>query len=508
MKNFVVSILLLIAASAARAQIVYADYSDPDVCCGADGDYWMTASSFQCVPGLPILHSTDLKHWELVNYAVRELLPVEHYRKVQHGNGVWAPSMRCHDGVYYIYWGDPDFGIFMVKASDPRGQWSEPVLVVEGKGLIDTCPLWDDDGRVWLVNGWANSRIGFNSVLTVRELSADGTKAIGMPRLVYDGLGKEGNYTIEGPKFYKKNGYYYILAPAGGVETGWQLAMRSKNVFGPYESKIVFNQDGIHQGGLVEGDDGWHFIGFQERGAYGRILHLLDVNWTQDWPMMSIAKADRVAAPVAMNEQLYGHGYSWHANYQEWFGFEMSDGGHRVYGYEYPEKEMNMWNVPNLWLCRLDGENFTRTVRLKVTARDEAQESGFVVMGRDYCRLSLRYQENGKFLLSQIVCKDADRKGVESATPVAQIPSHDYDLGNKSNHECEVWIRMSVKRKPTKTAPYNAECTFSYSTDGKRFKSCADAFVPREGKWIGAKFGVFSVTRTKGTRGWCDLYEE
>ena len=110
-----------------------------------------------------------------------QLLPREHYNQVQHGCGVWAPSIRRHNGTYYIYWGDPDFGVWMVKTDNPMGRWSQPVMVMEGKGVIDTCPLWDEDGRCYLVNGWANSRCGFNSVLTVRELSADGSRVIGQP---------------------------------------------------------------------------------------------------------------------------------------------------------------------------------------------------------------------------------------------------------------------------------------------------------------------------------------
>lgn len=307
----IVALFLLLYALTIQAQIIYADYSDPDVCEGTAGDYWLTASSFQCTPGLPILHSTDLVHWELVNYAVERLLPIEHYNTVQHGCGVWAPSIRRHNDTYYIYWGDPDFGVFMVKSDDPLGRWSKPVLVVEGKGVIDPCPLWDEDGRCYLVNGWAASRCGFNSVLTVRELSADGNQVIGKPILVYDGQ-VEGNHTIEGPKFYKRDDYYYILAPAGGVEKGWQVALRSRNVYGPYESKIVFNKNGIHQGGWVADK----FIAFQDRGPYGRILHLLDVEWKNGWPMIkerptpppSVKGEERLAQRMQAGTQVSPHG--------------------------------------------------------------------------------------------------------------------------------------------------------------------------------------------------------
>ena len=385
MKKYLVFLPLLLANLLIQAQIVYSDYSDPDVCEGTNGDYWLTASSFQCTPGLPILHSTDLVHWQLVNYAVERLLPLDHYNTVRHGCGVWAPSIRRHGDTYYIYWGDPDFGVWMVKTNDPRGRWSEPVLVMEGKGVIDTCPLWDEDGHCYLVNGWAASRCGFNSVLTVRELSDDGTRVIGQHVLVYDGQ-VEGNHTIEGPKFYKRDGYYYILAPAGGVAQGWQVALRSKNVYGPYESKVVFNQDGIHQGGMVAD----RFICFQEQGAYGRILHLLDVEWKNGWPMMYSCKADQLRGSLLTSSPALP--YQWHANYQDIFGFPTSD-GIRVYGHHVAPDFKSLWEVPNLYMKKFDGETFTDTLSMTITAKEKGQQSGFIIMGRDYCRLSAELTE-------------------------------------------------------------------------------------------------------------------
>ena len=277
--------------------VINADYSDPDVCVGPSGeDYYLTASSFQCIPGLPILHSKDLVNWEIVGHALTSLYEgdealQQHFSTPQHGAGVWAPSIRYHNGEYYIYWGDPDYGVYMVKTKDPAGKWDAPVCVIRGKGYIDTTPLWDDDGRCYLVNGWANSRAKFASVLTVRELSADGTRAIGQPVIVFDGNGNE-NHTCEGPKFYKRDGWYWILCPAGGVPTGFQLAMRSKSPFGPYEHKVVLAQgktaiNGPHQGGWIHtkyGED-W-FLHFQDKEAYGRVVHLQPVDWSSGWPIM------------------------------------------------------------------------------------------------------------------------------------------------------------------------------------------------------------------------------
>jgi len=149
--------------------VINADYSDPDVI-EMGGEYYLTASSFQCLPGLPVLHSTDLVNWEFLCYALQSLPPADRSAtsnglEPEHGNAVWAPSMRYHGGEVYIYWGDPDYGVFMVKAKAAsaselrRATWSEPVCVVSGKGMIDTTPLWDDDGRCYLVNGKVPGRL-------------------------------------------------------------------------------------------------------------------------------------------------------------------------------------------------------------------------------------------------------------------------------------------------------------------------------------------------------------
>ena len=168
----------------------------------------------------------------------------------------------------------------MVKAEDPAGEWSEPVLVKAAKGIIDPCPLWDDDGKCYLAYAWAGSRAQINSVLCVAEMNAEGTKVVGPSRIVYDG-NDDVNHTAEGPKFYKRNGYYYLMFPAGGVQMGWQMAARSRNVYGPYEARRVMEQgdtpvNGPHQGGWVQtasGED-W-FVHFQDKGCYGlSLIHI------------------------------------------------------------------------------------------------------------------------------------------------------------------------------------------------------------------------------------------
>lgn len=234
--------------------ILHTDYSDPDAIRVGD-DYYMVSSSFTDTPGLPLLHSKDLVNWKVVNYCLPNL-PYDKYFSPSFGDGVWAPSIRFHEGLFYVCFPMPDEGIFMVTASDPLGKWSEPTLLKKGPGLIDPCPFWDEDGNVYLVYAVAKSRYGCNNRLFLTKLSQDALSEISKPCLIYNGE-DYGHVTTEGPKLYKRNGYYYIFAPAGGVKPGYQLAMRSKDIYGPYEVKKVLEQkdtmiNGPHQGAWVD----------------------------------------------------------------------------------------------------------------------------------------------------------------------------------------------------------------------------------------------------------------
>ena len=500
--------------------VINADYSDPDVIAVGD-DYYLTASSFNCIPGLPILHSRDLVNWELIGHAVTRLTPDSLFTgEPAHGNGVWAPAMRYHNGQYYIYWGDPDNGVFMVKATNPAGPWEEPVLVIAGKGMIDTCPLWDDDGRCYLVNGWANSRNRFASVITVRELNAEGTKAIGNPVIVFDGNGTEYR-TAEGPKFYKRDGWYWVMFPAGGVPTGFQVAMRSKSPFGPYEYKKVLDQgttaiNGPHQGGWVHttaGED-W-FMHFQDKGAYGRVVHLQPVTWKDNWPVMGrVPKKGYCGEPYTtyrkpksastlvvnpqesdeFNEPRLGLQWQWHANYEQAFGMPTSLGCFRLYTWK---SDRTLWHTPNLLLQKTPADNFTATTKLKLISKDQNQYGGIIVMGLDYSALVVK-RVGDKFELRQITCNNADKGAAESVKTLATLPrtgqdDNDYQF---AIHE-EIYLRMTVVA---------GKATFAYSTNGKSFKTVGDTFTMREGKWIGAKIGLVAQEPAgKTNRGWIDV---
>ncbi|GAB2698829.1 glycoside hydrolase [Hymenobacter frigidus] len=490
--------------------VLYADYSDPDVV-RVGSDYYLTSSSFNSAPGLQILHSRDLVNWTIIGAVFGQQLPAARYALPQHGNGVWAPAIRYHRGQFYIYYPDPDLGLFVTRATNPAGPWSTPMCLKEAKGWIDPCPLWDEDGRAYLVHAFAGSRAGFKSVLAVSRMSPDGLQLLGDEVLVFDGHAR--HPTIEGPKFYKRHGYYYIFAPGGGVSTGWQTVLRAKNVFGPYEDKIVLAQgkssvNGPHQGTWVDTPDGrqdW-FLHFQDQGAYGRVVHLQPMTWKNDWPVIgSDADGDGVGEPVLtyckpavpgrpqplaipttsdeFTASALGLQWQWHANPQPEWAFPTGPLGFlRLNAVPLPADYHNLWQVPNLLLQKLPAAEFTVTTKLTFTSRFEGERLGLLIMGLDYAALTLTYQGE-KLQLAQAVCKNADQLGPETAS----APAADLPLGQP------VYLRVAVQA--------GAKCQFSYSLDGRSFRPVGTEFAAREGKWIGSKVGLFCTRPGKTNDG-------
>ncbi len=515
--------------------VLYADYSDPDACATPEGDFLLTASSFNYAPGLPILRSRDLVNWRIVNYA----LPVQHpdtvFNKPMWGKGVWAPSIRYHQGMYYIFWGDPDYGIYMIKTDNPEGKWSAPVLVKAGKGLIDPTPLWDEDGRVYMVHAYAGSRSSINSMVVVCELSKEADKVISGSVMVYDG--NDGtNHTIEGPKFYKRNGYYYIFAPAGGVTKGWQLVLRSKNVYGPYEPKIVMRQgntkiNGPHQGAWIttpKGED-W-FLHFQDRKAYGRVLWLNPVEWKKDWPVIGVDKdGDGCGEPVEQyrkpkvdgkspvytpaesdefNDERLGLQWQWNANPQEGYGYPTRMGFFRMYAVPMAVGSVDLHSSPAVLTQKFPAETFTATMKMKFTAKQDGEEAGLAVMGSSYSTLALR-KEGDKFLFQQTLFKDVEKtvasdesRAERTVKTIASFPALRLRMpGVPDNEYREIQLRVRIFP--------GAAVEFSYSTDGgKRFQKAGVKFQAVKELWTGAKIGMYCTTPHKiggKLRGWMDV---
>ena len=538
--------------------VLNADYSDPDVCRAGD-DFYMTSSSFACFPGLQILHSTDLVNWEIIGTALTDY-PGEEWgedalwrRVPQHGNGVWAPAIRYHDGEFYIYCGDPDRGIFMVKTSDPRGKWSDPVWVVKAKGFIDPCPLWDEDGKAYLSHGCAGSRAGIKSVLFVAPMSPDGTRLLAPSRIVYDG--HETQPTIEGTKFYKRDGYYYIFSPAGGVPTGWQVALRSKSPWGPYEEKVVMAEgssgvNGPHQGAWIETASGEHwFMHFQDKDAYGRVVHLQPMTWTADgWPVIGTDKdGDGVGEPVLKHRKpalassgvfqpsesdefispALGLQWQWHGIPSPYWSYvnPSDEGCLRLYSVKQSENWRNLGDSPNLLLQKTPADKFTATAKISFVPNPQLKEKGescgLVLMGQDYAAIRLTDTHEG-VVLQYVECEDALKGKEEKILTEIMLESVQMPVPYSARYlsttvppaepmrymKTDIYLRLKVEPRKRKGNVPEMTATFWYSTDGSKWyclNKDKEVFVAEAGKWIGAKFGFFCNRHAaKNDSGWME----
>lgn len=500
--------------------ILNADYSDPDVV-RVGNDYYLTSSSFCDFPALQILHSNDLVNWTLVGAAMTHY-PDSAFAVPSHGNGVWAPSIRYHDGEFYVCYGDPDRGIYMIKTRDPRGQWDEPMLIFPGVGMIDPCPFWDEDGKAYIAHGYAGSRAGVKSIIGMVEMKPDGTGVIGQDRVVYDGHVE--NPTIEGAKMYKRGDWYYIFSPAGGVATGWQEVLRSKSPWGPYETRNVMEQgstnvNGPHQGAWIDTPDGkedW-FMHFQDKGPYGRVVHLQPMKWNEDgWPVIGEDKdGDGRGVPVKkyrkpgvgatyskanpaesddFNSVDLGLQWQWKANPQPlWYFCDAANSQLRLFSHQTPGAK-TLYDCANLLLQKFPSENFIATAKVQFTPNQKngenrvGERAGLIIEGYDYGTIALESRADGIYLV-QADCLKANKGAAETEAAAVKI-------ADNTQSSPYVWLRVKVAMKgknPTQKPDYISEATFSYSLDGKKFTDFGRSLNIREGHWIGAKVGLYCV---------------
>lgn len=441
--------------------IVDMDMSDPD-CASADGtNFYLTVSSFTDVPGLPLYTSTDLVNWRLAGHALAAQ-PKE-CTWARRGQGVWAPSIRFHGGLWHVFWGDPDVGIFETTAADPKGPWSGPRLVQEGLGLIDPCPLWDDDGTLHLVHAFAASRAGFNSVLAI-----DG-------RIVYDGI-PDGNHTVEGPKLYRHGGYYWIFAPAGGVVTGWQLALRSKNLYGPYEARRVLAQgptpmNGPHQGAWVRKADGsdW-FLHFQDKGYLGRVLCMQPMTWGADgWPVMGDSGTPCLAYGSVSSATPATALLDWVSDGPV-FDF---CGKHRLYS-------------GASRLTKFPAASFTARASVNVTAKSEGRVDGLLLAGDREVRFGLRL--DGDADRFEVVLADG-----KDRTRLGHLPARRLDAGAHPAWTTPEVVRLEARVRPHPDDPRTCEVVFACGNLVSRPVKLSNSI------WQGVKIGVAAESRSPGS---------
>ena len=414
-----------------RNPILFADYSDPDVI--RDGaNYYLVASTFGYVPGIPILQSQDLVHWTIIAHVLPKIKIDPKYDMIggnRYGQGVWAPAIRKHSGRFYVFFPTPDEGIFMSSAAKITGPWTDPIAVIAEAGLEDPCPFWDDDGNAYLVH----SKKGAGPLI-LHRMSTDATKVLDEGKeIVRD---PHDLPTLEGPKLYKRNGYYYIFAPFGGVSTGAQTVLRSKDIYGPYEHRTVLtkgntNINGPHQGGWVETPDGqgW-FIHFQSRGAHGRILHLQPVSWEDDWPIMGQAGEPVASAPIPhhtakasqqtpqtsdeFSTKTLGQQWEWNHNPVDanWSLTERS-GFLRLK----PQQAQDIFAARNTLTQMMQNESLDFTTRLDLRGMKDGTHTGLAMFEKSPSGLQIVQQE-GKRTLSFFHIKDVQDGPLLIATTI------------------------------------------------------------------------------------------
>lgn len=475
--------------------ILHADYSDPDVI-RVGKSYYLVASSFHFSPGIPVLKSQDLVHWTIIGHVLPKLTFAPGYDMPgpftltdaiskpvgdgqRYAGGVWAPSIRFHNGLFYVYWPTPNEGVFMSTARDPAGPWSAPVTVMGGPNYEDPCPFWDDDGQAWLVHG----KVGAGPLI-LHRMSADGTKVLDDGKVIVED--KVNLPVLEGPKLYKRDGWYYIFAPIGGVDKGGQAVLRSRRIDGPYEWKVVLEKgdtsvQGPHQGGYVEtpSGQGW-FIHFNSTGAFGRIDYLEPVTWRDGWPVIGDngqpvlshampdtgvrASHDRLQDSDEFSGAKLGLQWEWNHNPDDsrWTlserpGFLRLKAGAADY----------LVTARNTLTQILVGPQEQVTARMDISHMTDGQRAGLVLFGVKPVWLGI-VRDNGE---NKVTFSSA---GIE--TPGSAVTAKTIDL------RAEVSPDQTVR--------------FAYSLDGKPFTSVGEATpLSRFSWWKGSRPGLFTYAK-------------
>lgn len=475
--------------------VLNADFSDPDVIRVGD-KYYMVASDFHFL-GMQVLESNDMINWQIIS-QVYDRFDLPGWDENRHyAGGSWAPAIRYHDGLFYVYFCTPDEGLFMSTAQQPEGPWSPLHCLKAVEKWEDPCPFWDDDGQAYL----GRSQWGAGPII-IHRMSADGRQLLDDGVTVYTGP------VAEGTKFLKRDGYYYLIIPEGGVGQGWQTVLRSHNIYGPYEKRIVLEQgstavNGPHQGALVEAADStWWFFHFQETHPAGRIVHLQPARWKDGWPLMGVDIDDNgVGEPVAVwqspqkpntprdpsapsspNSPIAPLSDDFTATHLYWAGDQQRplklqwQWCHNPVDNAWSLDERQGWltfhilpaanlkESRNMLTQKTVGYESEATTRLDCSALQDGDHAGLLCIGKQFWGVGI-CRENGatRFYIEQ----DGERTLL---SPCRQK---------------NAWLRITIDSRQN-------QHQFAISTDGKYFLPVGKPFALRMGNWKGSRIGLYS----------------
>ena len=517
-----------------RNPVLPSDYSDPDVIRVGE-DYYGIASTFFFSPGMVVIHSKDLVHWEIINHVVDDisfLNPELDWTKMKgYYNGVWAGSLRYHQGTFYCHFATPRGGWFVATTTDIRGKWEVQAMKdangkeLRGRGWDDVCPLWDDDGQAYIIA----SNFGKNWFPHIYKMSWDGTQLldgwINKDCDVSQNMEIIGGYvvkpfrTAEANKLYKWNGMYYIyfseVRNIHGNRVRVPVMRRSKSIYGPYEEQLLMHSQGKdvdkepNQGAIIDTPEGkWYFFTHHGTGDFdGRVCSVLPVSWTDGWPLIGEdSDGDHVGEMVwelpkpidgqpAVNMQTSDTfdssrlGHQWEFNHQprndKWSLGERK--GHlRLYAFNQLHKGdfFSTGNVISQRYIRWgEGEYI---VKFDISKTVEGQETGLAHFngGKDYACL-LVSKQNGE---QSIVYRSKSGKGSEQVIP----------LGTISFRQRNLWLKSVID--------FSGKALFYWSTDGKKYTDCHTSFQLKWGSYRGDRIGIFTYNNLQ-EKGYVDIDE-
>lgn len=490
------AVALMVAVTAANAQeesfqtkwgdqgdgtyinpVLNADYSDPDVI-RVGKKYYMVASDFHFM-GMQVLESDDMVNWKIISQIYdRFELPMWD-SNMRYAGGSWAPSIRYHDKKFWVYFCTPHEGLFMSTAENPEGPWTPLHCVKAVEKWEDPCPLWDDDGQAYL----AHSLHGAGPII-IHKMSSDGKELLDEGVTVYRGP------VAEGPKFLKKDGWYYISIPEGGVTSGWQTVLRSRNIYGPYENKRVLETgttavNGPHQGSLVETREGeWWFYHFQETHPLGRVVHLQPAYWKDGWPVIGVDyDGNGVGEPVHVwkkpavkvkNSEPFlpqssddfedgtkGLQWQWNHNpHDAYWSLTERDGWLTIHA----QKSEGLAMAHNMLTQKCMGFVGTATVNLDITEMADGQRAGLLAIGNLFYGIGV-LKEDGK---CYIYVDDKNQ-----VTFMKEIDQNEITLS----------VTYDANRNIFR---------FAYGKDKESLVAYGPEFSLRSGFWKGARVGLYT----------------
>ena len=494
MKSRIISIILLCWVLTTTAQtplawgdqgngtyknpVLNADYSDPDIIRVGE-KYYMVASDFHFI-GMQVLESSDMVNWQIVSQIYNRFdLPGWDENK-HYAGGSWAPSIRWHQGRFYVYFCTPEEGLFMSSATDVRGPW-EPLHCVKAvPKWEDPCPLFDEDDDEHQSSGQAylgRSQHGAGPII-VHKMSADGKTLLDDGVTVYKGP------VAEGTKWLKRNGYYYLIIPEGSVSTGWQTVLRSKSVYGPYEKRVVLEQgstavNGPHQGALVDTPDGeWWFYHFQSTPALGRVVHLQPARWKDDWPLIGVdIDGNGIGEPVGVWTKP-----NVTADVKPMLPQTSDDFGQERLGLQW------QWcHNPNNACWSLTERKGWLTIHAQPSpdlknARNMLTQKTMGYQGEATTLLDCR--DIGKDTFAGLLCIGKEYRGVGVCGDGIYLEHNGQREVVGRKKPSKVWLRVSLD-------VLTNQHQFSYSLDGKRFTAVGTPFAMHSGNWKGFRIGIY-----------------